>query len=167
MTHPITRSVRHLMFDTRSVRRLFPAKALAAIEERIGQGEKRHSAEVRFVIEASLGLRGASSKVTPRHRALAVFSNLRVWDTEANNGVMLYVLLADHAVELIADRAAARAVPAAQWQQVCAELTRAYRAGDYLPGTLAAIDRIHELLVPAFPPRADDADELPNRPTIL
>ena len=163
----LARSGSHLVNDARSVRRVFHDGLLARIEAAIGDGERAHSAELRVAIEASLPLREIWHGRTPRDRALEVFGALRVWDTAANNGVLLYVLWADRAVEIVADRAAAAAIAPARWREVCELLVAAYRGGDFERGTIAAIERIHGLLVEAFPSAAGGANELPDRPAIL
>jgi len=167
MSGGFARALRHLLTDQLALRRAFPPIALERIGERIAEGEALHSAEIRLAIEDSLDIRRVWAGGTPRERALEVFASLRVWDTEANNGVLVYVDLADHAVEIVADRAAARAVDDAQWRAVADELCAAYRRGEYLDGTLAAIERMDSLLAAAFPPDERNPDELPNRPVIL
>lgn len=157
----------HLRHDRGDLRRAFPPAALDRIEHAVVEGERRHSAELRLAIEASLPLQRVFAGLSPRERALEVFGNLRVWDTEGDNGVLVYVLLADHAVEIVADRAAARAIAADDWQAATALIAAAYRAGDYLGGTLAGIERLDQLLERAFPPLARRGDELPNRPVVL
>jgi uncharacterized membrane protein len=152
-----------------SARRAFPDAALARIEEAIERSERAHTAELRVAIEASLPLRDVWRGRSPRERALEVFAQTNVWDTEANNGVLLYVLLADHAVEIVADRAAAAKIHDGYWREICSAMSEAYRAGRFEAGTLAAIERIDRLLAAAFPREAGatDVDELPNRPLVL
>ncbi|GAA4403284.1 TPM domain-containing protein [Quisquiliibacterium transsilvanicum] len=161
------RFLRHLWIDRSDLARAFPPQALERIEHGVVAGETRHSAELRLAIEASLPLGRILAGDTARERALEVFGNLRVWDTENNNGVLLYVLYADHSVEIVADRAASRAIPDHEWRAVAEELARAYLAGDFVEGTLAAVARLDALLEQAFPPGADNPDELLNRPVML
>jgi uncharacterized membrane protein len=163
----LARVLAHLRHDRADVARRFPEAALRRIEERIADGERVHGAELRFAIEPSLGLPRVWSGTDARTRALEVFGALRVWDTEANNGVLLYVLLADHAVEVVADRAAARAIDEDRWRDVARDLARAYRAGQWVDGTLASVDRVNALLAAAFPAAGHNPDELPNRPVLL
>ena len=167
MKHPVSRVFRHLTTRRAAVRRLFDDVTLSAIEARTREGESQHGAELRFVIEPGLAAADVRDGMTPATRALQVFSDLRIWDTEANNGVMLYLLVADHAVEIVADRAAARAVPAQAWQRVCSDLSSQYRAGAWRDGTRVAIDRIHALLAPHFPRLFADVNEYPNLPQSL
>ncbi len=163
----IRRAIRHEFYGPRRVRALLPDTSMLKIESAIASGEARHSAELRFVIEASLDFSQVWSRATPRERAMAIFSNLQIWDTEANNGILLYVLMADQSVEIVADRAAVRAIPQSSWDEVCQRLAQAFRARDYLNGTLDAINEIHRMVEPHFPPAANDRNELPNRPVII
>lgn len=163
----LARVFRHLVTDQVALRRAFPPSALERIGQRIEDGETRHAAEIRVAIEDSLDLRRVWSGKAPRERALEVFAALRVWDTELNNGVLVYVDLADHAVEIVADRAAARAIDDAGWRSIADEMCAAFRRGEYLDGTLAAIDRLDTILARAFPPGERNPDELPNRPVML
>lgn len=163
----VRRLIRHLFCDQLALRRAFPPQALARIEGAIADGEVRHAAEIRLAIEDSLDVRRLWSGGSPRERALEVFGALRVWDTEANNGVLIYVELADHAVEIVADRAAARAIDDALWRELADGLASAYRRGAYLDGTLASLERLHGLLAAAFPALGRNPDELPNRPAVL
>ena len=161
------RAIRHEFFGARQVRARLPDASMLVIEAAIAVGEARHSAEIRFVVEASLDLQQVWSGTQPRERALLVFSNLRVWDTEANNGILLYVLMADRSVEVVADRAVARRIAQSSWDAVCQQMAQAYRGGDFLNGTLAAIAQLHELVEPHFPSGRENLDELPNRPLII
>lgn len=163
----LSRLLRHLRVDHRDLRRCFPDALLRQVEARVGAAEAGHGAELRVALEPSLGLADVWRRMTPRQRALEVFGSLRVWDTEGNNGVLLYVLLADRAVEIVADRAAARAIGDDQWREVARVLADAYRRADWAGGTLAAIDRINALLAQAFPAGERNPDELPNRPVRL
>ena len=157
----------HLLHQGWPLPSAFPARTLDAIEEAIGAGELRHGAEVRFVVEARLGALAVWSGVTPRARATAVFSELGVWDTEANNGVLVYVLLADRAVEIVADRGARASVSPDVWGKSCATMTAAFAAGDFEGGTVRALSDLADALAAAFPRTDDDSDELTNRPTVL
>ena len=163
----LARLFRHLVSDRSNVRRAFPDDGLARIERRIAEGERRHSAELHVAIEASLPLMDVLRGRRPRERALEVFGRLRVWDTEANNGVLIHLLLADRAVEIVADRGAARAIDDAHWRGVAQAMSDAFRAGDYVDGVMTALDRLEPLLAEAFPAQPRNPDELPNRPSIL
>ncbi len=157
----------HLWHQGWPLQRAFPAKTLDAIEAAISAGEQHHGAELRFVVEARLGPAAVWAGLTPRARATALFSELGVWDTQDNNGVLLYVLLADRAVEIVADRGARELVEPGAWDEVCATMTAAFAAGDFEGGTVRALGRLANALAVAFPPGADNPDELPNRPTVI
>lgn len=162
------RALRHAGCGVWTARRRFPEATMAALETRIAAGEIHHRGEIRLAIEAALDPWAIWRGQTPRERALEVFGTLRVWDTAGNNGVLIYVLLADRAVEIVADRAASEAIDLPVWQQICDALAAAYRADEFAGGTLAAIDRINGALAAAFPAAGgDNPDELPNRPRIL
>lgn len=164
------RWLRHLWIGPLHVRRVFPRDALARIEQAITEGEQRHRAELRFAIESSLDTGELWRGVTARDRAVDVFSQFRVWDTEEDNGVLVYVLWADHAVEIVADRGAVRRIDAAVWRDACARLAAACRAGQGPDGAMAALALINDALASAFPAHPDgreNPDELPNTPLVL
>ena len=156
----------HLWNGGWQLRRAFPGPVLDAIEARISAGEQRHGAELRFVVEARLPVRAIGSRLSPRVRASAVFAELGVWDTAGNNGVLVYVLLADRAVEIVADRGARALVSPSVWDQACATMTQAFATGAFEEGTLRAIDLLNEALAAVFPPLSENPDELPNRPLV-
>ena len=163
---------RHLVTDHGSARRAFPAPALAAIETAIAEGERRHRGQVRFVVEPALPLPRVLAQLPPRERALEVFGLLRIWDTEDNAGVLVYLLLADRDVEIVADRGIDARVGAAEWEAVCRGMEAAFREGRYAEGVEAGIARINALLAGHFPRRHGDAggdpgNELPDRPVLL
>lgn len=161
------RLMRHLFATRAGARRRFPPAVLEEIEAAIHEVEGRHSGEIRFVVETSLDIDELIAGVTPRDRALEVFSLLRVWDTEANNGVLIYVLLADHDVEILADRGIASRVPHEEWETICHEIEAHYREGRFAQGSVAGIRSVGRLLARHFPGRGPDANELPNQPVLL
>src|SRR6202161_1491390 len=132
----LKRMLRHLFSSTARTRLLFPPAVLAQIETAIGAAEAQHSGEIRFVVETALPLSALWHHVTPRARALQVFAHLRIWDTHHNNGVLIYVLRADRAVEILADRGISARVGEAEWQGVWREVEAHYRAGRYAEGSL-------------------------------
>ncbi len=163
----LVRILRH-MFTTRwTARRLFTRDALAKIEAAIQEVESRHAGEIRFVVETSLDFVELWQNVTPRERAIEVFSQLGVWDTENNNGVLIYVLLADHDVEIVADRGIAKRVSREDWEQICHEMEAHYRAGRFAEGSVAGIHAVGRLLARHFPDGRPDANELSNQPVLL
>ena len=162
-----SRLFRHVFATRAGMRKHFSPAVLQEIEAAIHDVESRHSGEVRFVVEAALDVDELFADVTPRMRALKVFSHLGVWDTEANNGVLIYVLLADHDVEILADRGIAKRVPQAEWEAICREIEAHFRAGRFAQGSVAGIRSVGRLLAKHFPGQGPDANELPNQPVLL
>jgi uncharacterized membrane protein len=164
----IRRWLRHALATPRSLNRAYPEAALVRIRDAIASAESAHSGEVRFAIEARLPWSYLRRKATARERAEMVFSKLRVWDTEYNNGVLIYVLLADQGIEIVADRALNRVSPA-EWQAIVKNMRARFRAGEFEAGAVAGVSAIGALLTHHFPLGAGDrnADELPNAPTVL
>ena len=160
---------RHLLVTDRQLRRAFPPAALDRLQATIAAGEQVHEAQIRFVVEADLDLVDVWQGQTPRERALELFSRYRVWDTAANNGVLVYVQLADHAVEIIADRGCNGRIGEAEWSAVAAGIRDACAKGQYVAGTLAGLEVICILLARHFPAMAGHArvNELPDRPVVL
>ena len=163
----IARVTRHLLTDHSAVRKTLPTAALKQIEQAIGEQEQRHDGEIRFCVEAALPWSYLKRGARARERAVMLFSKLRVWDTERNTGVLVYVLWADKAVEIVADRGIARLVPQAVWDQLCHEIALAFGSGQAAPGVIAGITRISDELARHFPPLADNPDELGNAPVLL
>lgn len=163
----LARIFRHL-FSEGSGRRHFPARTLDAIQQAIAAGEQHHQGQVCFVIEGALPLGELWRDRTPRERAHEVFARLRVWDTEHNSGVLVYVLLADHAIEIVADRGIAARVDEARWNSICAQIQKSFAAGDFERGAVAGVRAVGDVLAQHFPgdgtPRAN---ELPDRPVVL
>jgi uncharacterized membrane protein len=150
------------------LRRAFPDAALDRIRNAITASEAAHSGEVRFAIEARLPWSYLRRNAPARERAEMIFSKLRVWDTEYNNGVLIYVLLADHGIEIVADRALNRVSPAA-WKVIVNDMRARFRAGEFEAGAVAGVSAVGALLTQHFPLGAGDRnpDELPNAPTVL
>jgi hypothetical protein len=163
------RWLRHVVFPGRRVARHFPPVALAAIERAIDASELEHSGEIRFAIEGSLEPGEVWAGKTPRARALEVFAALGIWDTEANNGVLIYVLLADRDVEIVADRGFNGKVDASEWNEVCRAMEADFRAGRFDTGAVQGIHAAGKLLARHYPPLPGgrDEDALPNRPAVL
>ncbi len=161
------RILRHLFSPPWRVQRAFPARALGAIEAAIRQSEKNHSGEIRFAVEATLDvlplLRGQSA----RERAIDVFSRLRVWDTEQNNGVLIYLLLADHDVEILADRGIHARVGAPEWERICREMEQCFREGRFEEGVVTGIRAVDAHLARHFPRSGKSPNELPDAPLVL
>lgn len=161
------RALRHLATPFWILRLRFGAGLLERIARRIGEVERAHPGELRFVVEHALEIGDLIDRVSPRQRALELFGLLRVWDTEQNNGVLVYVLYADHAVEIVADRGLARRVPQEDWDRLCREVETHFRAGRYEAGAMSAIDGAASLLERHFPARVAGPNELPDQPLLL
>ena len=168
MAHWLARLVKHRLVDEDDVRRLLGKDALARVEARVAASEKRHSGEIRVVVEGGLPLSYLRRGATPRDRAVKLFGKCGVWDTERNNGVLIYLLLAEHAIEIVADRGLNRVVSAAEWADIAASMQSAFQAGDFEAGRLRAVDAVDALLVRHFAARPGDVDvnELPDAPLL-
>ena len=167
---PISRARRlwrHLVTDRGHVHGAFPPEELVRVENAIAEGERRHSGQVCFAIEAALPAARVWQGVSPRERALEVFGLLRVWDTEHNDGVLVYVLLADGAIELVADRAVAARIPQPEWDGICRRIETEFAVGRYREGAIAAIEAVGAQLARHFPAQRGESDELPNQPILL
>jgi uncharacterized membrane protein len=145
----------------------FSAAVLKDIEMAVKQSEHQHRGELRFAIENALAPAWVWRSMSARQRATDVFSNLRVWDTEENSGVLIYLLLADKEVHIVADRGIARRVPQAEWDAVAQAMQNAFRQGDFRSGSIEGIERITRMLAIHFPPGADNSNELSNKPVII
>ena len=154
---------------TGNARARFPAAAMQRIADAIVAGETRHRGEVCFAVEGALDWRDVLHGVQARARANDAFGRLRVWDTAANNGVLVYMLLADHRIEIVADRGLAGLVSDEQWRGVCLLMEERLRAGEYTDAVVDGINAASDLLAEHFPqiPGDADEDELPNRPVFL
>ncbi len=158
----------HLAASHRSVRRAFPDSTLKAIEDAVRTGERLHDGEIRFAVEADLDWRELLRSTTSRQRAIEVFSRLRMWDTERNNGLLIYLLFADRNVEIVADRGVSERVADAAWQEICDAMRARFAAGEFETGALHGIAAASRLMAAHFP--ADPGrgrDELPDRPVLL
>ncbi|MGQ0501509.1 MAG: TPM domain-containing protein [Panacagrimonas sp.] len=157
------RWLRHLATGPWTRRRAFPLHAMEAIEDAIRSCEKIHPGEIRFAVDTALSLPELWHGFTPRDAAIEAFSHLRVWDTEPNPGVLIYVLLADRDVEIVADRGVGnQRVPAAEWQACCQIMEKHFSAGDFRGGAIAGIEAVAAVLARHPPPRADFGNELPD-----
>lgn len=152
-----------------SAQRAFSSAGLSGITRAIGDGERLHSGQVMFAIESDLPLSALWRGVTARERAEHAFAVLKTWDTRANNGVLIYLLLADHAIEIVADRGLSECVEAVQWQQICDRLRDGLRAGQPQAAVIAAVAEVSAVLAQHFPASSDrvDENELPDNPQLL
>ncbi len=159
------RILKHRWTDETDAARALSPEALARLEQRVAASERRHSGEIRLCVEAGLPLSYLWREATPRQRAITMFGKLRVWDTEHNNGVLIYLLLAEHAIEIVADRGLTRVVPPETWGQMVAGMRDAFRAGRFEDGLAQAVDAVDALLAQHFALAEGQANpnELPDR----
>jgi len=164
----LKRLLRHRWFDESDTRRALGPQALDRIQQRIAASERAHSGEIRVCVEAGLPLSYLWRNASARERAVSMFGKLRVWDTEANNGVLIYLLLAEHQIEIVADRGIARHVPADHWASIVEGMRQEFRAGRFEPGLLQAIAAVEALMLQHFPQveGQHNPDELPDRPYV-
>ena len=164
----LRRMFRHRWLDELDTRRAIPPALVEQLAGRVADCERRHTGEIRIYVEAGLPMSYLWRDAAPRERAIAMFGKLGVWDTEQNNGVLVYLLLAEHAIEIVADRGISRHVDAAQWRQIVQRMGGAFRAGRYEEGLVEAVDAVTAVLVQHFPAPADAANpnELPDRPVL-
>lgn len=163
----LSRLFRHLFTPYWILRMRFKVPMLAEVERRIRDVERMHPGELRFVVEHALELGDILGGLTPRERALEIFGLVRVWDTEHNSGILIYLLHAEHAVEIVADRGIARRVPQSEWDALCRELEKDFQAGRYGEGALAAVNGAATLLEKHFPVHTGGRNELPDQPLLL
>ena len=163
----IGRIGRHLLHHHWWARRYFPPAVLAAIEQAIKVGEATHSGQVRFVVEGALDGKPLFRNQPARERALDVFSQLRIWDTVHNNGVLIYLLLADRDVEIVADRGIDAHVGTAGWEKICAEMETEFRAGQFESGVIRGIEAVLRQLASHFPATGAGRNELPDAPVVI
>jgi uncharacterized membrane protein len=163
----IKRIGRHLLEHRWRVRRIFPAKALAVIEAAIKASEATHSGQIRFVVEGALDGAPLFRDQPARERALDIFSQLRIWDTAHNNGVLIYLLLADRDVEIVADRGIDAKVGAAGWENICADMETEFRAGNFQRGVIKGIEAVSRELAAHFPTQGAGRNELPDAPVVM
>jgi uncharacterized membrane protein len=167
MAGKFSRLMTHLGTGAGVVHRRFDRDAMKRIGEAIAAAERGHGGEIRFAVEAALSFSMLRRHRNARSRALEVFAQLRVWDTEANTGVLLYLLWADRAIEVVADRGIATLVLASDWEAVCEQVRASLQGGQPVDAVIAGITRIGELLRDALPARESTADELPDDPVLL
>jgi uncharacterized membrane protein len=163
----IGRIGRHLWGNRWRVQQAFPPKAFDAIEQAIKASEATHAGQIRFVVEGALDGAPLFRDQPARERALDVFSQLRIWDTEHNNGVLIYLLLADRNVEIIADRGIDAQVGAAAWEQICRDMEAAFGNGHFEAGVIEGIEAITRHLAKHFPKHGPGRNELPDAPVVV
>jgi uncharacterized membrane protein len=163
----IKRISKHLLESHWRVRQIFSREVLALIEQAIKAGEATHSGQVRFVVEGALDGRPLFKGQPARERALDVFSQLRIWDTAHNNGVLIYLLLADRDVEIVADRGIDAHVGAAGWQKICGAMEADFRSGNFSGGVIKGIAAVSRELAAYFPKHGAGPNELPDKPVVM
>jgi uncharacterized membrane protein len=163
----IKRIGKHLLAHRWRLRRLFPAAVLAAIEQAIKAGETTHAGQVRFVVEGALDGAPLFRDQPARQRAIDIFSQLRIWDTAHNNGVLIYLLLADRQVEIVADRGIDAEVGLAGWEKICRAMEAEFKAGHFEPGVIKGIEAVSQQLARYFPAHGAGRNELPDAPVVI
>jgi uncharacterized membrane protein len=166
ISNKIVRFCKHLA-GPGHVRKHFPPSVLKNIEHAIRETENTHNGELRFVIEAALHPYALWQGETPRQRAIELFAKLGIWDTEHNNGVLIYLLLADHDVEIVADRGIHGHVGPEGWEAICRRMETAFRKGEFEAGMLAGIREIGVVLQKHFPANGSNKNELPDEPLVV
>jgi uncharacterized membrane protein len=163
----IQRLFRHLFILPSAVRKQLPAEVMHRIEAAIAKSESAHLGEICFVVEANLAVQDIFGKKSAKTRAIEVFSNIKVWDTEHNNGVLIYLLLADHDFEILADRGIHQHVGEAGWSAICKEMEASFRQGQFETGIVAGIQKISEQLERHYPAQGKKRNELQNSPIVI
>lgn len=163
----IRRILKHLFFTDWQLHQAFSPACLEAIAQAVRASEQAHLGELRFAVEGALEGVALFKGQTAHARAIEVFSQLRVWDTEGNNGVLIYVLLADRAVEIVADRGIHRRAGTATWDVICRQMESRFAAGEFQAGALQGIAAVSQTLRVHFPARGENANELPDEPVLL
>jgi uncharacterized membrane protein len=163
----IKRIGRHLLEHRWRVRRIFPPEVLAKIEQAIKASEATHSGQIRFVVEGALDGAPLLRNQSARARALDVFSHLRIWDTAHNNGVLIYLLLADRDFEIVADRGIDAKVGSAVWEKICIDMETDFKAGNFEHGVIKGIEAVSRLMATYYPPHGVGPNELPDEPVVM
>ena len=165
----LLRLLKHRRWDERDVKRVLPETALGRLQAQVVASELDHGGEIRICVEAGLPLSYLWRRLSARDRAVMLFGKLRVWDTEHNNGVLIYLLLAEHAIEIVADRNITRHVPQATWDSLVAGMRTDVHARRFEPGLATAVDAVDALLRQHFAaePGTANPDELPDAPVLL
>ncbi|HEV8094579.1 MAG TPA: TPM domain-containing protein [Burkholderiales bacterium] len=164
----LQRILKHLAMPHWTVRRAFPARVAQAVERGVRAAETAHDVELRVVVEGGLPLASLVRGTSSRERAIELFSNLRVWDTEKNTGVLIYLQFVDRKIEIVADRGISARVRQDEWDAACAAMADEFRAGRFEQGTLRGIEQVAALLKKHLPPpQAGDRDELPDAPIVI
>ena len=149
------------------VNHAFPGDTLVAIDRAIKASEAAHAGEIRFAVEGALHSTPLFNGQSARERAIEVFSQLRIWDTEQNNGVLIYLLLADREVEIVADRGIHSKLDSGEWEKICRKMETAFKQANYEGGVVSGIQAVTQHLIKHFPAAAAGRNELPDKPVVL
>lgn len=163
----LQRILRHVAYNRLATRRAFPPATLQRIRDAIATSEQSHRGEIRFVVEGEWPWSPLLNGMTTRERALELFSRERVWDTEENTGILFYVLLAEHQIEIIADRGIHARVGSGAWESICQQMQQDFARGDYEKGSLEAVGTATRLLAEHFPANGENPNELSDQPVLL
>jgi uncharacterized membrane protein len=163
----IKRIIKHLSASRAAMHRTFPPASLKRIEHAIAEMEQTHAGQIRFAVESALEIRPLFAGQTARERAIEVFSHLHVWDTEHNNGVLIYLLLADRDVEIVADRGVHASLGQATWEAVCREMEAAFRRGLFEDGVISGVRSVGAHLARHYPHTGIKINELPDKPVMI
>jgi len=163
----IKRITKHLLLTHWQVSRTFPSDTLVAIDRAIKASEAAHAGEIRFAVEGALDGTPLFKGQSARERAIEVFSQLRIWDTEHNNGVLIYLLLADRDVEIVADRGIHAKVGLEEWEKICRTMETAFKQANYAGGVVGGIQAVTQHLIKHFPASGAGQNELPDKPVVL
>lgn len=163
----IKRIAKHLMMTQWQVNRVFPRSTLAAIEQAIKASETAHVGEIRFVVEGALQSTPLFKEQLARERAIDVFSQFRIWDTEHNNGLLIYLLLADRDVEIVADRGIHAKVGSQEWEKICRKMETAFKQANYEGGVVSGIEAVTQHLIKHFPASGAGQNELPDKTVVM
>ncbi len=163
----LLRLLKHLFLGPYRYLRYFGGSGLSKLEAAVVASEELHSAQLRLAIDPSMNLISVLRGVSPRERALELFGLLRVWDTQERSGVLVFIQLADGAIEIVADRGLNQRIPSARWEEACQSLKAAFSDRRYLGGVDEAIQEISKVLASEFPPKIGNINELPDRPILV
>ena len=163
------RLLKHRAFDETDARRALGPEALRRIASRVEESEKHHTGEIRVCVESGLPVSYVWRGATARERAVAMFGKLRVWDTEQNNGVLIYLLLAEHRIEIVADRGLNAKVAPERWTQIVDDMAANFRQGRFEEGLEHAVDTVDRLLREHFATDGgrENPNELPDHPHVM
>lgn len=163
----MSRLLTHLLHTPLATRRAFSPSVQESIRKTIAEGEQTHRGEIRFVVEGDWPIGDVLSRKTVHERALELFGLTRIWDTADNTGILVYVLLCEHQVEILADRGLNGVADASTWAVICEAMTAAFHGGRFEEGSVQAVRTLNNLLLRHFPSDGHNPNELPDLPIVL